>query len=189
MRVGVQVGESEAPLPWRCLFIHDDPICVETESMNANLCFEVPVRNWMSDPVDSIGPEATVRDALETMKSGNLSSVPVVDDERTVIGIVTLGDLARLVLSTDRLLDSDFPHYEDCYWAVDLIQRKLGSDRITTVMSENVATIGPNQTMREAAKQMLEQKIKHLAVCSDQQLLGMLSASDFVRMVAIDLGS
>tara|TARA_R110002049_G_scaffold50370_3_gene143102 strand:+ start:144534 stop:145004 length:471 start_codon:yes stop_codon:yes gene_type:complete len=145
---------------------------------------ESPVRDWMSAPLRTANQESTVRDVLEIMKQENVSSTPVIDPQGQVIGIVTLGDLARTVLSTDKLLESNYPHYDDCMWAIDLIQQRLGSDKVTSLMSENVRTIHPDQSMRAAARLMTESKISHLAVATDHEPLGMLSADDFVRFTA-----
>ena len=142
------------------------------------------VRQWMSSSIHTLSRDATVRDVLELMKREKISSVPVVGDGGVVVGIVTIGDLARVVLSTDQLLDSDYPHYEDCFWAVDLIQRRLGGDTVTHVMTESVVSIDPEQTMAEAAMAMNSKSIRHLAVTTNGKLIGMLSANDFVRLVA-----
>ncbi|EMI16511.1 Cystathionine beta-synthase, core domain protein [Rhodopirellula maiorica SM1] len=142
------------------------------------------VEAWMSTSISAVDREATVRDVLELMKSKNVSSIPVVDSEGNVVGIVTRGDLANVVLSTDQILDSDYPHFEDCLWAVELIQRRFGTDKVTEVMSENVALVHPETTMNDAAKQMADDGFHHLAVTKNKKLLGMLSASDFVRLVA-----
>ncbi len=88
--------------------------------MSRTITGEVLVESWMSSPVRAVDRKSTVREVLEIMKDERVSSVPVVDADGHVIGIVTLGDLARVVLSTDQLLDSDYPHYEDCFWAVYL---------------------------------------------------------------------
>ncbi|WP_372721809.1 HPP family protein [Novipirellula sp.] len=142
------------------------------------------VGDWMSKSISSVNRDSTVRDVLELMKTGNVSSIPVVDAAGNVIGIVTRSDLAGVVLSTDQLLDSDYPHFEDCLWAVELIQRRFGTDKVTEVMSENVASVQPETTMCDAAKQMVDDGFHHLAVTKEKKLLGMLSASDFVRLVA-----
>ncbi|MFG0261977.1 MAG: cyclic nucleotide-binding/CBS domain-containing protein [Novipirellula sp. JB048] len=145
---------------------------------------EDSVQQWMTISINTVKRDGTVRDVLELMKDKQITSVPVVDPQGSVIGIVTQRDLAAVVLATDQLLDSDYPHYEDCLWAVELILRRLGSDKVTAVMSENVASIDPEKTMAEAAKQMSEAGIHHLAVAKKGTLLGMLSSSDFVRLVA-----
>ncbi|WP_161604213.1 CBS domain-containing protein [Roseiconus nitratireducens] len=152
--------------------------------MNATVTIDDHVESWMNRKVHSVHRDASVRDVLEIMAKEVIASVPVVGEKGEVVGIVTLGDLARVVLSTEQVLDSDFPHYEDCFWAVDLFQRRLGSDPVLNVMSENVTCVRPDQSMREAALIMIRDRIRHLAVVDERGLVGMLAAIDFVRLIA-----
>lgn len=152
--------------------------------MNEIMNHDSPASSWMMQPAHSVDIKSTVRDVLEVMKREMLTCVPITNGGSAVAGVVTLGDLAQVVLDTDKLLDSDFPHYEDCYWAVDMIQKRFGSDKVTSVMSENVVCISPDVTMLEAANIMTEKRIHHLMVANEDELLGVLSTNDFVRLVA-----
>jgi len=143
-----------------------------------------PVTQWMSSTTYCVDRESNIRNVLEIMSRERLACVPVTDETGMVVGIVTLRDLAGLVLATDRILESDFPHYEDCFWAVDLIQKRLGSDKVTAVMCENVISVVPDTHMQDAAVLMTKHNIRHLAITGPQGLIGMLSADDFVRMLA-----
>jgi CBS domain-containing protein len=59
-----------------------------------------PVSQWMTrDPV-SVGPDATVGKALDTMLDGGFRHLPVADGG-TVVGIVSMRDLSRS-LARDR---------------------------------------------------------------------------------------
>ena len=141
------------------------------------------VQDWMSPIVCTIKREQPIRDALDLMGQHRISSLPVVDDGRPE-GIITIGDFMRAVDETDRVLQSTYPHFDDCLWAVELIQRRLGSDKVYTLMSELLTTSLPTQSMKDAAKIMCESDLHHLLVCCDAgTLVGILSASDFVRYV------
>jgi len=51
-------------------------------------------------------------------------------------------------------------------------------------MNQNVITIKPNETIFEAANQMLDQKVSGLSVIDETgKLLGMITESDIFRMV------
>lgn len=52
----------------------------------------------MTSPVMTIGPEATVSEAMAMMTKKRIRHLPVVDRDR-IAGIVTLGDLARSVIA------------------------------------------------------------------------------------------
>jgi CBS domain-containing protein len=56
-----------------------------------------PVAHWMTrDPV-TVGPEASVEEALEIMLAGNFRHLPVMERE-IVAGIVSIRDLSRATL-------------------------------------------------------------------------------------------
>jgi CBS domain-containing protein len=50
-----------------------------------------------SEPV-TIGPSATVEDAATLMHDGDLSRLPVVDDEGRLVGLVARGDIVRSIV-------------------------------------------------------------------------------------------
>jgi CBS domain-containing protein len=51
------------------------------------------VADLMDPDAPAVGPEATVEDAATAMVAHSVSRVPVVDEDRRVIGIVSRGDL------------------------------------------------------------------------------------------------
>ncbi|HEX2440825.1 MAG TPA: CBS domain-containing protein [Methylomirabilota bacterium] len=63
----------------------------------ARLLSGVPVRQVMSTPVISIGPDQHLDEAAEIMRKHKLGSLPVVDHER-ITGIVTETDVLRQIV-------------------------------------------------------------------------------------------
>ncbi|HWB78557.1 MAG TPA: CBS domain-containing protein, partial [Nannocystaceae bacterium] len=59
----------------------------------------VPVRTTMQEDVLTIPPTATVRDASERLAHGGFHSLPVVDAEGRLAGIVTTADILRALLA------------------------------------------------------------------------------------------
>ena len=49
----------------------------------------------MHTDVATVGPDATVEDVATLMVDGDISRVPVVDEERRVVGIVARGDVVK----------------------------------------------------------------------------------------------
>lgn len=143
------------------------------------------IQELMTTNVVTVRQTETVRDVLNKMTDAHISAIPVLDASGGVVGVVSVGDMLRIVLSTEQILDSNYPHYDDCLWAVDLIQQRLGSDNVTTVMTEIVTTMAPDQPMHHAACTMLNNHIHHLPIVnSGGQLVGILSSRDFVKLVA-----
>jgi|SRR5436190_2489857 CBS domain-containing protein len=57
------------------------------------------VSEIMTTPVVSVGPSNTVEDCMRTMTLQRIRHLPVVDEGR-ILGIVSIGDLVRKVIST-----------------------------------------------------------------------------------------
>ncbi|MDR1056254.1 MAG: IMP dehydrogenase [Prevotellaceae bacterium] len=108
------------------------------------------------DPV-TIRRNGTVADALNLMREFKIGGIPVVDDDKKLIGIVTNRDL--------RFLD-------------DL------STPINEVMTkENLITTGKDTDLQQASKLLRTHKIeKLLVVDSDNTLIGLLTYKDITKI-------
>jgi acetoin utilization protein AcuB len=69
---------------------------VEDENDRATL--SLPVERIMSKKVISVGPEATVKQCLETLLQKSIHALPVVDDTGKLLGLVTVTDILKLFL-------------------------------------------------------------------------------------------
>ena len=59
---------------------------------------DTPVREIMTDKVFYVRPDQTVEDCMALMTAQRIRHLPVLDDDR-VIGVVSIGDLVRAVIS------------------------------------------------------------------------------------------
>jgi CBS domain-containing protein len=60
---------------------------------------ETKVKDIMTSPVFSVGPNHTVDDCMRIVTTKRIRHLPVVEGE-TVIGVVSIGDLVRRVIAT-----------------------------------------------------------------------------------------
>ena len=150
--------------------------------MSLNAILQKTVREVMTHDVVKVTPTTTINDALDLMFDRKISALPVVDGEQCV-GIVTATDLVVLLRSTEKALRSDYPHFDDCLWAVDLVQKQLDSDPVRNIMSEVMVTISSDATVAHAAKLMDTESVHHLPVIEQGKTVGMLAAIDVVRLL------
>jgi CBS domain-containing protein len=141
---------------------------------------DLTVADIMSDEVSTTEATTPIGDALEVMLARKISAMPVLEDGRCV-GIVTATDLVHLIREVNKSLRSKFPHYDDCLWAVELAQRKLGDDPVREIMSVGVFSVSPNDSLARAAETMSRERVHHLAVEQDGNVVGFLSAIDLVN--------
>jgi len=69
-----------------------------------------PVRDIMSSPVLTIGPDGTVEDAMRLMTEHRIRHLPVVRGS-TMAGVVSIGDLVKSVIEEQRHTIDDLRSY------------------------------------------------------------------------------
>lgn len=114
--------------------------------------------------VFSIGPDASVFDALTLMADKNIGAVLVVDGERT-LGIFTERDYSRQVV---------------------LKGRASRETPVRDVMTARVVYVTPDQSMDDCMAIMTSKRCRHLPVVEAGQLVGVLSVGDVVKAVISD---
>ena len=114
------------------------------------------VREMMTGDPESVDRDATVQEAIRTMRELNVGAVPVVGDGR-VAGIVTDRDVTvRVIAETRRPADV----------------------RVREIASTDVVTVTPATEMDEASALMARHQVRRLPVVEDGRLVGMLSLGD-----------
>lgn len=111
----------------------------------------------------TIGPEATVYDAIERMVSHNVGAIVVCDGDR-LAGIFTERDYLRRIA---------------------LEGRTSRATRVSDVMTRDLVTVTPADSVDACLATMTDHKIRHLPVLDDAKtLVGVISIGDCVREVA-----
>src|SRR5829696_4313339 len=134
------------------------------------------VRDWMTEHLVTLSPEASVAEALTLCRERRIRHIPILDEGR-LVGIVS-----------DRDLRDASPALGDPERA-----RILQEIPVADVMSQEVITVDPQDSIENAAQQMYEQKIESLPVVSDgavadagsavaeEEVLGIVTSSDVMR--------
>lgn len=65
----------------------------------------ISARELMSSPATTVGPDDTVQDVATLMYDKRLNALPVVDEENTLVGIVTRSDIVRLMVADENLFE------------------------------------------------------------------------------------
>ena len=123
------------------------------------------VRDWMSAPAITLGPDVTASAALAFLEKRNVRRVPVVEDGR-LVGIVTKSDL----------LGAGQNH------AVH------GVTTIANVMTKKPLTVQQDETLETAAQLMLSNKISGLPALDGDRVVGIITESDLFRALCEMLG-
>jgi CBS domain-containing protein len=119
------------------------------------------IEQMMSRDVKSCRDREQLVKAVQLMWEHDIGSVPVLDDSGTLVGIIT-----------DR----------DCVMAAYTQGRRLDEIDIRTVMSGQVQTCQPTDTLESAAMAMKKAQVRRLPVVDKKnRLVGMVSLTDLSR--------
>jgi CBS domain-containing protein len=112
---------------------------------------------------DAVAPDDTVLRALELMVERNVRALVVIEGDG-LAGILTEHDYAR---------------------GVELQGRTARETRVREIMTANVVTVGPDDSVEKCNLLMHRHRIHHLPVVGEGRVLGMVSAHDVLEeMVA-----
>ena len=165
-----------------------------------------------ADPV-TVAPETTLRELADLLAASNISGLPVVTASGEVVGVVSATDIISFTASmagvpvdrSTQFTDWGEPDGEEEtpddeffteYWAdseADVVGRmrdaspewdRLDEHTVAEVMSRRVEAVPVDATLDSAALRMMRARVHRLLVTSDNKLVGVVSALDFVRAVA-----
>lgn len=131
------------------------------------------VRELMNRNLVTIGASSSCREALARMHRARVRHLPVLRDERTLVGVVTDRDLRHLLFTTPAEAGPRANHVET------VLQRASVGD----VMSSPAITIESSADVSEAARVMRRGRIGALPVVDGGRLVGILTETDLLREI------
>lgn len=125
------------------------------------------LKKHMTKEVITVGPEKPIMEARSIMEENDIRRLPVVDGGE-LVGIVTEGDIQEAGPSDATSLD---------VWELNYV---LSKTTVGEIMTENVHTITPDNTLEKAASVMRRNKVAGLPIMEDGELAGIITESDIL---------
>jgi CBS domain-containing protein len=114
----------------------------------------------------TIAPNASVFEALKLMADKNVGALLVLEGGE-LAGVISERDYARKVVLRGRS-SVDTP--------------------VRDIMTADVISVRPDQTVEECMALMTDRRIRHLPVVADGRLIGVISIGDVVKSIITDQG-
>ena len=109
--------------------------------------------------VITILPQQTIKNAVDMMETHNIGGLVVVDEDESIVGILTERDLIRYAAT-------DHPTF---------------STSVSTIMTKNVIVGVLQDEIDSVAHTMTEKRFRHLPVLDNGKLMGILTIGDVVK--------
>ncbi|EXG82499.1 CBS-domain-containing membrane protein [Cryptosporangium arvum DSM 44712] len=136
------------------------------------------VRDVMTTDVRTVHVGSPAKTVAGQLEAGSVSALPVVDDDRHVVGVVSEADLLHKITYQDDA--DDLPRIFRRHRAD---RAKADGESARTLMTSPAVTIGPGASVVEAAALMERHHVKRLPVVDDTgDLIGIVSRRDLIRM-------
>ncbi len=113
----------------------------------------------------TIGPDAKVLEALELMAKKGIGALIVVDKDEQIVGILSERDYARKII---------------------LMGRQSQDTPVRDIMTREVYGVHMETTAEECMALMTDKHFRHLPVCKDGKLSGVVSIGDVVKAIMTD---
>ena len=146
----------------------------------------------MDADVPAVSPDADARAAIELLAKTDMGAIPVIDQERKVVGIVSESDL----ILGDEEADLHLPHYLNIMGGVVFIGSMKGFEKrlekafateVSELMTADPITVHTYEAADRVAKKIAEHHHNHLPVVDeDGRLAGMVTRADALAAVVDD---
>lgn len=125
------------------------------------------LRTKPSAYVHHIAPEASVLEAVKVLAEKRIGALLVMAGGR-LVGIVSERDYVRKLAE---------------------LERAAFDARVADIMTAEVITVGPRDSVQHCLQLMTDRRLRHLPVVAEGELIGMLSIGDLVKQTIDDQAS
>jgi len=134
--------------------------------------------------VITVGPNASVAEVAQLMAEHDVSALPVIDDDRRLVGIVSEADLLRreeigTAIHRPWWIEAMTP----AATLAEEFARSHGK-RVWELMTENVITATEDTPLAQIAAMLERSRIKRVPIVRDHELVGIVSRGNLIQALA-----
>lgn len=117
-------------------------------------------RDLMSSPAQVLAPTASVLDAAQALAANDVGSMPVVDDQGVLVGVVTDRDLVVRGLAE----------------GIDPVR-----GTVADVLTETVVVVNADDDVAAITNALSQNQVRRLPVLEGGEIVGIISQADVAR--------
>jgi CBS domain-containing protein len=146
----------------------------------------------MDASVPAVSPDADARNAIELLARTDKSAIPVVDEERRVVGIVSESDL----IIGDAQADLHLPHYLDIMGGIVFVGSMKGFEerlnkafatKVSELMTADPIVARVDDDAETVARTIAEKHHNHLPVVdAEGRLAGLVTRADALAALLVE---
>ena len=118
-------------------------------------------KDIMSTVLVTVKKDTPIYKAIEIMAEKNLTGLPVVDDDLTLLGIVSEKDVLKLINNSENT-----------------------GERVEDFMTFEPVSFGEHDDLMEICECLIDNDFRRLPIVSGGKLVGIISRKDIIRYIA-----
>lgn len=115
----------------------------------------------MKTDLVTVSKETPIYDAIATMVDRNITGLPVIEDDMTLVGIITEKDVLSLLYN-----------FEDNAGAVE------------DYMTENIISFKPDDPITDIAQSFKDNNFRRVPIVTEGKIIGVISRKDIISYVS-----
>jgi len=144
------------------------------------------VKDFMIETVVKAGPNTTIKEVMEIFVIRKIGGLPICDNDGTLLGMVSDGDILRAIKPIDRKI-YDFLYYMQCTEAQDVqgrIEDITGAPIIKIAKKKGIITLSPDDDIDHVVNLLSKHHFKKLPVIDENsRVVGVISRGDVLRKI------
>ena len=114
------------------------------------------VKDLMTKNVEFVMPDATISEVAQIMEQSDVGIVPVCDEEKRLVGVITDRDIV-----------------------IRNVAKNRGDIKVEEIMSKRITTASPNEDIYNISKKMAKHRIRRIPIVEENNVLvGVVSIGD-----------
>ncbi len=122
---------------------------------------KILVKDYMTRRLVTLEPATEILNALHTLVDHDIAGAPVIDDNGSLVGILTEKDCMKVALNAT---------YHSEYGGL-----------VADFMSTDIQSMSPDDSIVDAAERFLEKRYHRYPVLENNKLVGQISRRDVMR--------
>ena len=144
------------------------------------------VSDFMIKEVYSARPIQTVKEVMQLFVEKRIGGIPICDENKKLIGVVTDGDIIRSIKPIDRQL-IDLMFYITVLQGHNLekrIEETIDSPILNIAKKKNIVTVSPDDELETVVNLLSKYHFKKIPVVNDNnEVVGIVSRGDVLRII------
>ncbi|HVT26481.1 MAG TPA: CBS domain-containing protein [Lacipirellulaceae bacterium] len=149
--------------------------------------------DYMQRDVVTVSPDDTLKDALTLMTENHITGLPVMDSSSRCVGLITSNDILNYEQDqafepeerdVAEMFDPESQQWESVPYSAFRLEG-LDEVAVSDVMARDLVWVHRTTPLKDVARRLIDERVHRvLVIDEDRRLYGILSAFDFVRVVA-----